>query len=172
MEQAYLQPVSYTHLSRKRKIEILERLQVLRPKGLVFMIPSEEQEQELASLRYEAPELCKYYEKFGIDKIVEIDYDLSTMKRELKTKHKAEIYLVPIDEIYNTIVLGKPYSESEIIATLQMIYDKYNLVDDNNKPLKAKATYLNKYFRISERITIPKSRLKGYIPFEKKYSLE
>ena len=159
-------------LSRKRKIEILERLQVLRPKGLVFMIPSEEQEQELASLRYEAPELCKYYEKFGIDKIVEIDYDLSTMKRELKTKHKAEIYLVPIDEIYNTIVLGKPYSESEIIATLQMIYDKYNLVDDNNKPLKAKATYLNKYFRISERITIPKSRLKGYIPFEKKYSLE
>ena len=30
-------------LSRKRKIEILARLQVLRPKGLVFMIPSEEQ---------------------------------------------------------------------------------------------------------------------------------
>lgn len=158
-------------LSRKRKLEILERLQILIPKGLILLFFTDEQQEELTSLKREAPELCKYYEKFGIDKIVEINYDLSTMKRQLKAEHKKEIYFTPIDEIHNSFEIGKPYSESEIITTLQMIYDKYKLVDDNNKPLKAKGTYLGYYFNTSDRMTIPNTRLKGYIPLSKKYSL-
>ena len=159
-------------LSRKRKLEILERLQVLEPKGLVLVFFTDEQQEELKSLRREAPELCKYYEKFGIDRIVEIDYNLTTMKRQLKAEHKKEIYFIPIDEIHNSFVIGKPYPESEIITTLQMIYDKYKLIDDNNNPLKSKATNLGYYFNISDRMTIPNTRLKGYIPLSKKYSLE
>ena len=126
----------------------------------------------MRSLRHEAPELCKYYEKFGMDKIIEIDYDLATMKRQLKSAHKKEVYFIPIDEIHNSFIIGKPYSENEIVTTLQTIYDKYELVDDNGKPLQAKATYLDKYFRLSDRMTIPKTRLKGYTPLEKRYSLE
>ena len=159
-------------LSRKRKLEILERLQVLKPKGLVLMFLSEEQERELTSLRREAPELCRYYEKFGIDKIVEIDYDLTTMKRQLKTEHKKEIYFVPIDEIYCLFILGRPYSEETIITTLQDVFNKYELTDDNGRPLKAKATDLNKYFKVSGRITIPNSRSKGYVPLVRRYSLD
>lgn len=159
-------------LSRERKLQILERLQELKPEGLVLKFLTEEQQEELRSLRHEAPELCKYYEKFGMDKIIEIDYDLATMKRQLKSAHKKEIYFVPIDEIHNTFIIGKPYSENEIVTTLQDIYDKYKLVDDNGKPLQVKATYLGKYFKLSDRITIPNTRLKGYIPLEEKYSLE
>lgn len=62
-------------LSRERKLQILERLQDLKPEGLVLKFLTEEQQEELRSLRHEAPELCKYYEKFGMDKIIEIDYD-------------------------------------------------------------------------------------------------
>lgn len=159
-------------LSRERKLQILERLQDLKPEGLVLKFLTEEQQEELKSLRHEAPELCKYYEKFGMDKIIEIDYDLATMKRQLKSAHKKEIYFVPIDEIHNSFIIGKPYSENEIVTTLQTIYDKYELVDDNGNPLQAKATYLGKYFRLSDRMTIPSTRLKGYTPLEKKYSLE
>lgn len=159
-------------LSRERKLQILERLQDLEPKGLVLKFFTEDQQEELRSLRHEAPELCKYYEKFGMDRIVEIDYDLATMKRQLKTVHKKEIYFVPIDEIHNTFIIGKPYPESKIITTLQTIYNKYELVDDGGKPLQAKATYLDKYFKISDRITVPGTRLKGYIPLEEKYSFE
>ena len=159
-------------LSRERKLQILERLQELKPEGLVLKFLTEEQQEELRSLRHEAPELCKYYEKFGMDKIIEIDYDLATMKRQLKSAHKKEIYFVPIDEIHNSFIIGKPYSENEIVTTLQTIYDKYELVDDNGNPLQAKATYLGKYFRLSDRMTIPSTRLKGYTPLEKKYSLE
>lgn len=166
------QTVKGKTLSRKRKLEILERLQVLEPKGLVLVFFTDEQQEELASLKHEAPELCKYYEKFGVDRIVEIDYNLTTMKRQLKAEHKKEIYFIPIDEIHNSFEIGKPYSESEIIMTLQMIYDKYKLIDDNNNPLKSKATNLGYYFNISDRITIPSTRLKGYIPLSKKYSLE
>lgn len=159
-------------LSRARKLQILERLQDLRPKGLVVKYLTEEQEEELSSLRHEAPELCKYYEKFGMDKIIEIDYNLTTMKQQLKSAHKEEIYFIPIDEIHDTFIIGKPYSENEIVTILQSIYNKYKLVDDNGNPLQAKATYLGKYFKLSDRITIPRTRLKGYIPLEKKYSLE
>ena len=159
-------------LSRERKLQILERLQDLKPEGLVLKFLTEEQQEELKSLRHEAPELCKYYEKFGMDKIIEIDYDLASMKRQLKSAHKKEIYFVPIDEIHNSFIIGKPYSENEIVTTLQTIYDKYELVDDNGNPLQAKATYLGKYFRLSDRMTIPSTRLKGYTPLEKKYSLE
>ena len=184
-------------LSRERKLQILERLQDLKPEGLVLKFLTEElleelrslrldlnpeglvlkflteeQQEELRSLRHEAPELCKYYEKFGMDKIIEIDYDLATMKRQLKSAHKKEICFVPIDEIHSTFIIGRPYSENEIVTNLQTIYDKYELVDDNGKPLQAKATYLDKYFRLSDRMTIPKTRLKGYIPLEKRYSLE
>lgn len=159
-------------LSRERKLQILERLQDLEPEGLVLKFLTEEQKEELRSLRREAPELCKYYKKFGMDKIIEIDYDLATMKRQLKSAHKKEIYFVPIDEIHNTFIIGRPYSESEIITTLQPIYDKYGLVDDNGKPLQAKAAYLDKYFRLSDRMTIPNTRLKGYVPLEKRYSFE
>ncbi|MBS5409512.1 MAG: hypothetical protein KHY35_02160 [Bacteroides thetaiotaomicron] len=166
------QTVKGKTLSRKRKLEILERLQVLEPKGLVLVFFTDEQQEELASLKHEAPELCKYYEKFGVDRIVEIDYNLTTMKRQLKAEHKKEIYFIPIDEIHNSFEIGKPYSESEIIMTLQMIYDKYKLIDDNNNPLKSKATNLGYYFNISDRMTIPSTRLKGYIPLSKKYSLE
>ena len=94
------------------------------------------------------------------------------MKRQLKSAHKKEVYFIPIDEIHNSFIIGKPYSENEIVTTLQTIYDKYELVDDNGKPLQAKATYLDKYFRLSDRMTIPKTRLKGYTPLEKRYSLE
>lgn len=159
-------------LSRERKLQILERLQDLDPKGLVLKFFTEDQQEELKSLKHEAPELCKYYKKFGMDRIVEIDYDLATMKRQLKTAHKKEIYFVPIDEIHDTFIIGRPYSENEIVTTLQDIYDKYELVDDNGKSLQAKATYLGKYFTLSDRITIPNTRLKGYIPLEKKYSFE
>ena len=159
-------------LSRERKLQILERLQDLEPEGLVLKFLTEEQKEELRSLRHEAPELCKYYKKFGMDKIIEIDYDLATMKRQLKSARKKEIYFVPIDEIHNTFIIGRPYSESEIITTLQPIYDKYGLVDDNGKPLQAKAAYLDKYFRLSDRMTIPNTRLKGYVPLEKRYSFE
>ena len=159
-------------LSRERKLQIFERLQDLKPEGLVLKFLTEEQQEELRSLRHEAPELCKYYEKFGMDKIIEIDYDLATMKRQLKSAHKKEIYFVPIDEIHNSFIIGKPYSENEIVTTLQNIYDRYELVDDNGKPLQAKATYLGKYLKLSDRITIPNTRLKGYIPLEKRYSLE
>ena len=159
-------------LSRERKLQILERLQDLKPEGLVLKFLTEEQQEELKSLRHEAPELCKYYEKFGMDKIIEIDYDLATMKRQLKSAHKKEIYFIPIDEIHNSFIIGRPYSENEIVTTLQTIYDKYELVDDNGKPLQAKATYLGKYFRLSDRMTIPSTRLKGYIPLEEKYSFE
>ncbi|WP_289123656.1 hypothetical protein [uncultured Bacteroides sp.] len=159
-------------LSRERKLEILERLQVLKPKGMIFIFPSEEHQEELRQLKHEAPELCKYYELYGMDKIVEIDYDLATMKRQLKTAHKKEIYFVPIDEIHSTFIIGKPHSEVEITTILQTIYDKYKLVDDDGKPLVAKATYLGKYFELSERITIPGTRLKGYIPLKEKYSFE
>lgn len=159
-------------LSRERKLQILERLQDLKPEGLVLKFLTEEQQEELKSLRHEAPELCKYYEKFGMDKIIEIDYDLATMKRQLKSAHKKEICFVPIDEIHSTFIIGRPYSENEIVTTLQTIYDKYELVDDNGNPLQAKATYLGKYFRLSDRMTIPSTRLKGYTPLEKKYSLE
>ena len=144
-------------LSRERKLQILERLQDLKPEGLVLKFLTEEQQEELKSLRHEAPELCKYYEKFGMDKIIEIDYDLATMKRQLKSAHKKEIYFIPIDEIHNSFIIGRPYSENEIVTTLQTIYDKYELVDDNGKPLQAKATYLGKYFRLSDRMTIPLS---------------
>ncbi len=159
-------------LLRERKLQILERLQDLKPEGLVLKFLTEEQQEELRSLRHEAPELCKYYEKFGMDKIIEIDYDLATMKRQLKSAHKKEIYFIPIDEIHNTFIIGRPYSENEIVTTLQNIYNRYELVDDNGKPLQAKATYLGKYFKLSDRITIPNTRLKGYIPLEKRYSLE
>ena len=159
-------------LSRERKLQILERLQDLKPEGLVLKFLTEEQQEELRSLRHEAPELCKYYEKFGMDKIIEIDYDLATMKRQLKSAHKKEIYFIPIDEIHNSFIIGRPYSENEIVTTLQNIYDRYELVDDNGKPLQAKATNLGKYFKLSDRMTIPKTRLKGYIPLEKRYSLE
>lgn len=159
-------------LSRARKLEILERLQVLKPKGMIFIFPSEEYQEELRQLKHEAPELCKYYEKFGINKIIEIDYDLTTMKQQLKAMNKKEIYFVPIDEIHNSFIIGKPYSEAKITTTLQTIYDKYKLVADDGKPLAAKATYLGKYFELSERITISGTRLKGYIPLKEKYSFE
>ena len=139
---------------------------------MIFIFPSEERQVELRQLKHEAPELCKYYEKFSIDKIVEIDSDLATMKRQLKAMNKKEIYFIPIDEIHNTFGISEPYSEVEITTALQTIYDKYKLVDDDGKPLVAKATYLGKYFELSERMTIPGTRLKGYIPLKEKYSFE
>lgn len=160
-------------LSRKRKLEILDRLRFIIPGHLKFEIPTNEKETELAALRDEAPVLCKYYAKFGIEKIIEIDYDLNIMKRQLKASYREEIFFKPLDEIHNSFVIGKAYSEAQIMAILQKNYDDYNLVDDNNRPLKAeKATYLKKYFEISTRITMPNSREKGYIPLSKKYSLE
>ncbi len=166
-------PAKSKPLSRERKLEILDRLRFITPGIEAFKISTNEEEIELAALRDEAPVLCKYYAKFGIEKIVEIDYDLNIMKRQLKASYREEIFFKPLDEIHNSFVIGKAYSEAQIMAILQRNYDDYNLVDDNNKPLKAeKATYLKKYFEISTRVTVPNTREKGYIPLSKKYSLE
>lgn len=162
-------------LSKARKMEIVKRLEVLIPKSdesMILRFRTDEEESELSSLRQEAPDLCRYYEKFGSAKLEEIDYNTNQMKRELKQVGRKELYFVPLDEIYNSFAIGHRYSESDIIETLQAIFDKYELVNDDEKPLKAHATDLGKYFDLSKRITMPNSREKGYIALKKKFSLD
>lgn len=163
-------------LSRSRKLEILDRLRILIPKNKenknLFLLPSDERTEELSSLKIEAPILCEYYNKFGMDRIIEINYNMSVMKHELNEEHKKNNFFIPIDEIHDSFTLLKQYSEEDIVAKLQAIYNKHKLVDDNNKSLIAKATFLSKYFVTSDRITMPNSRQKGYIPLEKKNELK
>ncbi len=164
--------VTSKRLSKKRKIEIVERLKVLKPSGLKLIILTNEQELELSNLWEEASTLCHFYELHGADKIVELDYDLTAIKRELKTYNKKQLYIVPLKDIYNYFELGTAYPENKIQDVLQSIYNKYHLVDDDGKPLRAKGTYLNKYFKASDRKSIPHSREKGYTPLERKFLLE
>lgn len=155
-------------LSRKRKVDILNRLKVLLPiednTSIIFRLQTENTEKELDALYEEAPILYKFYEKYGADKVIELDYQLPKMERELKKLYNEKQYLIPKDEIQETFILKRLYSESEITETLQRIYNEYGLKDYDNKPLSVKATFLDKYFELSTRMSIPNSKEKGYIP--------
>lgn len=160
------------NLSKARKLEIVERLKILIPTMRNFFIPTNEQDEELSSLWKEAPELCHYYQRYGIQKLEEINYDLTKMKKQLKQGSKDEAFFVPLDEIYNTFDIGKIYPENEVVEILQRIYDKYELEDDKGKRLIAKAANLQKYYEPCERVSVPRSRGKGYMPLKKKYSID
>lgn len=160
------------NLSKVKKLEILERLKILIPTTRNFFIPTNEQDVELSSLWEEAPELCHFYQRYGIQELEEINYDLTKMKKLLKQGSKDEVFFIPLDEIYDTFDIGKIYPEKEIVETLQRIYDKYELEDDKGKRLIAKAAFLQKYYEPCERVAVSHSRAKGYLPLKKKYAIK
>ncbi|NDV83534.1 hypothetical protein [Bacteroides sp. 51] len=160
-----------TKLTRGRKIEILYMIKTLLPDktsmGLNLFLRTEKAEAKLEALQQEAPVFYDFYKEFGSDAIIELDYDLRKMKSELKPVYNKKQYLIPKAEVQESFTLKVKYSEKVIKDTLQRIYDKYELKDYDGKPLVAEAKDLKHYFEISNRISIPKSREKGYMPLEK-----
>ena len=166
-------------LSKKEKQRMLERLEILMPKkegSVILRFRTDEEEAEVTDMRVKAPEFVIFYQSYGAAKIRELDYDLTKMKEILRRGENETVYFEVIDEVHKVFLLGKPYTENEIRELLQPIYDKYQLTVENSKhqilPLQAAATDLQYFFEVSDRITVPKTREKGYIPLQLRFNRE
>lgn len=166
-------------LSKKEKQQMLERLELLMPQkegSVILRFCTNEEEAKITDIRVKAPEFVAFYQRYGAAKIRELDFDLSKMKEILRRGENKTVYFEVIDEVHKVFILGEPYTENKIRELLQPIYDKYQLTTENSKHqillLQAQATDLKYFFEISERITIPKTREKGYIPLQLRYNRE
>jgi hypothetical protein len=118
--------------------------------------------EDCALIASKLPDIPKYYNMIGKDRIKALKYEKKNLKNEIKVLHHKSILTSDIHSMFNP---GDRVTNAEVKERLQTVYDKYGL------KMTAKATDISDYFYTTvTKVQIKDRRADGYVLNNRKYN--